>query len=90
MTDLLSLPTELQQQCFNYLDGANLKSVRLTSRILRDIATELLFALVTLRIAEESAYRFTSLVNDVSLQCCIRTVYDSMAHFHHVSKSNSL
>lgn len=90
MADLLSLPTELQRQCVNYLDGANLKSVRLTSRHFRDIATELLFALVAVRVAEGSAYGFTSLVNDVSLRCCIRTVLDSMAHFHHVSKSNSL
>lgn len=90
MTHLLSLPTELQREICNYLDGANLKSVRLTSRILRDIATELLFCLVTLRAAEENADRFTSLVNDSSLRRCIHTVYDSMEYFSHVSKSDSL
>ena len=75
MTDLLSLPTELQRQCFSYLDSANLRSVRLTSRNLRNVATEILFTLVTLRVAEESADRFTSLINDTNLRRCIRTVF---------------
>lgn len=79
MADFLSLPVELQRQCLNYLDGANLKLVRLTCKSLSDVATEILFALVTLRVTEESADRFTNLVNDASLSRCIRTVYSPMA-----------
>jgi hypothetical protein len=74
MTDLLSLPTELQRQCFNYLDSVDLKAVRLSSSHFRDVANQVLFRLVALRVEEESVGRITSLINDASLRRCIRTV----------------
>jgi len=80
MADLLALPAEIKRQCFNYLSGASLKSVRLTSKALADIATEALFALVTINVTVESARRFTTLIKNASIRRCIRTVGTAIAH----------
>ncbi|KAJ4993665.1 hypothetical protein SVAN01_00719 [Stagonosporopsis vannaccii] len=75
MTEFLALPAEIQRQCFNYLDGVNLKSMRLTSKALVDIATEALFDLVTIHVTAESAQRFTTLIENANIRRCIRTLY---------------
>jgi hypothetical protein len=71
---LLSLPVEIQRQCINYLDTAALKSTRLTSGALKDIATEALFQVATIEFTRESQEKFTALVLNNELRRCIRQV----------------
>jgi hypothetical protein len=74
MANILSLPVEILRYCVRYLDTTALKETRLTSRAFRDIATEVLFDVATLRVTEESADRLTTLINQNDLQHYIRTV----------------
>ncbi|KAJ8106119.1 hypothetical protein OPT61_g9752 [Boeremia exigua] len=74
MTTISSLPVEIQRQCLYYLDGAALKSIRLASRAFRDITTEVLFGVATLRVTEAGAVDFTSLIKNATFRRCIRTL----------------
>ena len=74
MTDISSLPLEIQRQCVGYLDGASLKEFRLTSRAYKDVAAEALFAVVTLRVDEESARNFSKILANEHFRRSIRTV----------------
>ena len=73
-TTLLSLPLEIQRQCVNYLDTAALKSTRLTSQALKDIATEALFQVATLQFTKKSAGQFTALIKNDEIRRYIRQV----------------
>jgi hypothetical protein len=74
MAGIYSLPVELLRHCVNYLDTAALKEIRLTSRAFRDIATEALFDVATIRPAMESADKFATLIKDQELRRYIHTV----------------
>jgi hypothetical protein len=74
MTNILSLPVEILRYCVGYLDTAALKETRLTSRAFRDIATEVLFDVATLRVTKESARRLTTLIKKDDLRHHVRTV----------------
>jgi diphthamide synthase subunit DPH2 len=74
MTNILSLPVEILRHCVGYLDTAALKRTRLISRAFRDIATEVLFDVATLRVTKESAERLTTLIKKDDLRHYIRTV----------------
>jgi hypothetical protein len=74
MTNILSLPVEILRYCVGYLDTAALKKTRLISRAFRDITTEVLFDVATLRVTKESAGRLTTLIKNDTLQQYIRTV----------------
>jgi hypothetical protein len=74
MANILSLPVEILRYCVVYLDTAALKKIRLTSRAFRDIATEVLFDVATLRVTKESADRLTTLIKNDDLQRYIREV----------------
>jgi hypothetical protein len=69
-----SLPVEIQRQCIDYLDTAALKSTRLTSRALKDIATEALFEAATIQFAKKSQERLTGLFQKNELRRYIRQV----------------
>lgn len=73
-TTFSSLPVEIQRECINYLDTAALKGTRLTSRALKDIATEALFEVATINYSKDSAKKFTDLCQDKALRRCIRQV----------------
>ncbi|KAJ4335061.1 hypothetical protein N0V95_008998 [Ascochyta clinopodiicola] len=70
-----TLPVEMQRACINYLDAVSLKAMRLTSRDIRDIATEALFEVATLRLEPESAQKFTSLIENDRLRRYIRKLH---------------
>jgi hypothetical protein len=74
MAGIYSLPVELLRHCVNHLDTAALKETRLTSRAFRDIATEALFDVATIRPAMESADKFATLIKDQELRRLIHTV----------------
>jgi hypothetical protein len=74
MTNILSLPVEILRYCVSYLDTTALKETRLTSRAFREIATEVLFNVTTLRVTKESAGRLTTLIKKDDLRQYIRTV----------------
>lgn len=74
MTDISSLPIEIQRQCISYLDAASLKELRLTSRAFRNGATEALFREVTVRVQEGSISNFSKLLANDEFRRCIRTV----------------
>ena len=77
---ILSLPVEIRRHCINYLDTEALKSTRLTSSALKDIATEALFMVATIQATRksqatrESQERFTSLLQNNELKRYIRQV----------------
>ena len=73
-TSFLSLPVELQRQCINYLDTLTLKSMRLVSQSTKEVTTEALFEVATLRFTEDSADRFTTLIQNDETRRYIRTV----------------
>lgn len=74
MTTFSSLPVEIQRQCVNYLDTAALKSMRLTSQDIKDIATEALFQVATLTFTEESAETLSTLIKNNEIRRYIRKV----------------
>jgi hypothetical protein len=74
MTDISSLPVEILRYCVEYLDTVALKETRLTSRAFRDIATDVLFDVATLRVTKESAERLTRLIQKDEFRHYIRTV----------------
>lgn len=69
-----SLPVEIQRQCISFLDTAALKSMRLVSPIIKDVTTEALFEVATLRFTEDSAEKFTTLIKNNEIRRYIRTV----------------
>jgi hypothetical protein len=70
----LSLPLEIQRHCTNYLDTAALKSARMTSSALKDIATEALFKVATIRFTRESQEKSTGLLRNNELRHYIRQI----------------
>lgn len=74
MTSIPSLPVEILRYCVNYLDTADLKEVRLTSSTFRDIATEALFNVATIRPTIQSRDRFATLIKNEDLRRYIHTV----------------
>ncbi|KAF2628187.1 hypothetical protein BU25DRAFT_458036 [Macroventuria anomochaeta] len=77
-TTFSSLPVEIQRQCVNYLDITALRSMRLSSQAIRDVTTEALFEVATLQVTEESAERFSALMNnDESRRYICRLLLDT-------------
>ena len=74
MADISSLPVEILRYCVNYLDTAALREIRLTSRALRDVATEALFGEATIRPDAESKDKFTALFESREFRRCIHSV----------------
>jgi hypothetical protein len=70
----LSLPVEIQRQCIGFLDTAALKSMRLVASFIKDVTTEALFEVATLRFTEDSAEKFTTLIKNDEIRRYIRTV----------------
>jgi hypothetical protein len=85
-----SLPVEIQRECANYLDAVALKSMRLTSRAIKDVVTEALFKVALLQFTKQSAEMFTQLAVSKDLRCYVRKVRDYLCGCAYRSDGSSL
>ena len=75
MADLLFLPPEVLALITSLLDSRTLKSLRLTNRILCDLATRDLFRVVSLYDNEESCQALESIIPYASLNRYVHKLY---------------
>ncbi|XPS81290.1 hypothetical protein M3J09_013228 [Ascochyta lentis] len=75
MPTFAALPVEVQRECINYLDAVSLKAMRLTCRNIRDMATEALFEVATLRLEPESVQAFTRLIENEKFRRHVRKLH---------------
>jgi hypothetical protein len=71
---MFNLPVELQRHCVQYLDVATLKSLRTVNKSILALATEALFHTVSLFHHDESATRYTQILEDSKLSPLVRKV----------------
>jgi hypothetical protein len=71
---MFNLPVELQRHCVQYLDVATLKSLRTVNKSVFALATEALFHTVSLLHSDESASKYTQILEDSKLSPLVRKV----------------
>ncbi|KAF2248195.1 hypothetical protein BU26DRAFT_458336 [Trematosphaeria pertusa] len=71
---MLQLPIELQRQCVQFVDPEFLKSLRFVSKDALPIATEALFSTIVLQPSDESAAKYTHILESEKLNPLVRTV----------------
>ncbi|KAJ4298128.1 hypothetical protein N0V90_006027 [Kalmusia sp. IMI 367209] len=67
------LPVELQRQCLQQLDVPTLKSFRLVNKAVLELSTEILFGTVSLYPSDESAEKYTAILENETLRALVRT-----------------
>ena len=75
MTKLMDLPVELLEEIVSTLDTFTLKHLRLTCRLLSNLATEILFRIFGLHPTTKSIDRLCGILKHDILKGCVREVY---------------
>ena len=85
----MSIPNELILEILQYLNNANLKRVRLVSKLWSGCASEYLFAKLYISSHELDVQIFTAVARDPMLSRCVKEVeYDAIHFTPHLTRSD--